>query len=120
MSSPLDMNVCGDDYNRTYSTDLSILATTACLNRDKAKAQCARHLLVTESNSNKDAKTIVINNGIRYIPSTVNVPGKYIADKCNTSVYGGRRKRRIKKSKKCGKSNKSRGKRRRITQRRNR
>ena len=103
-----DMAVCGDAYNRVTPTDPVSLGTTACLNRDEARAQCARHLISVSGTT--QAKDL----GIRYNETT----GKYTADACGVS--GGRRKRRTKKSKKGGKSKKSGGRRRRRTQRRNR
>ena len=103
-----DINVCGDVYNAVNHMDSVSLGIVACSNRDEKKAQCARHLLVT----NPDALTVVKAKGIRYNGT------KYDAE-CG-SVSGGRRKRRTKKSKNGGKSKKSGGRRRRRTQRRNR
>ena len=106
-----DMAVCGDAYNRVDPTNPVSLGTTACLNRDEARAQCARHLISVSGTT--QAKDL----GIRYNETT----GKYTADACGVS--GGRRKRRTKKSKKGGKSKKGKkggDRRRRKTQRRNR
>ena len=112
-----DMAVCGEAYNRVTPTDPVSLGTTACLNRDEARAQCARHLIVVNGTLTKNGTSTQAKDlGISYNETT----GKYSADKCESSVSGGRRKRRTKKSKKGGKSKKSGGRRRRRTQRRNR